>query len=580
MNDWAGPAAEDTGIESGWFRLRRTIEFASGHFWLGVIAAQHTLWAIEMEQRTARLAANEGGRTERLAARSPDELAGFATTVGVDPTDTLVWVCVEQGALGTTDEWATAWRGLLAGLNRRREEIGRNLHDGLVIAGPAESPRWWREVAADLWSKRAVFIELAAQAPDDASSGRAGGEPDTETDAQADTEPDWRAWLAASENAAGDPTNPASPVFDEGFATSVRDLEQAIRQGDDRLVWAHDTANTLYEQRQALEAQPAQSAIAAFVAAMAADARSDPAAPTLLTDALSAGLAPRRRLIDACRLAATLGRRHPDQQGTAIAGARLLVEISEIGPGASTEAQLAARRYELIELADLLRGAGRLDEAAPLAAEALALDRDRVTRYGKTPDTLQALSISLERVGDLARKTGDLTTATTHHNERLALDRDRITRYGKTPDTLKALSISLTRVGDLAQQTGDLTTATTHHNEALALTRDRITRYGKTPDTLQDLSASLTRIALLATAQQLDDEAADAWWQATRIARDAFQLTGFGDAFGVKLLNWCLDEWAAAEERAGDAESAGEIRTERRVLEADYDRWLRDKAIR
>lgn len=134
--------------------------------------------------------------------------------------------------------------------------------------------------------------------------------------------------------------------------------------------------------------------------------------------------------------------------------------------------------------------------------------------------------------------------------------------------------------GDLARQTGDLTTATTHHNELLALDRDLITRYGKTPDTLQALSISLTRIALLATAQRLDDEAADAWWQATRIARDAFQLTGFGDAFGVKLLNWCLDEWAAAEERAGDAESAGEIRTERRVLETDYDRWLRDNAIR
>ena len=73
---------------------------------------------------------------------------------------------------------------------------------------------------------------------------------------------------------------------------------------------------------------------------------------------------------------------------------------------------------------------------------------------------------------------------------------------------------------------------------------------------------------------------ADAWWQATRVAREAFQLTGFGDAFGVKLLSWCLDEWAAAEERVGDAESAGEIRTERRVLETDYDRWLRDNAIR
>ena len=122
------------------------------------------------------------------------------------------------------------------------------------------------------------------------------------------------------------------------------------------------------------------------------------------------------------------------------------------------------------------------------------------------------------------------------------------------------------QTGDLARQTGDLTTATT--------------RYGTTPDTLKDLSISLTRIALLATAQRLDDEAADAWWQATRVAREAFQLTGFGDAFGVKLLSWCLDEWAAAEERVGDAESAGEIRTERRVLETDYDRWLRDNAIR
>jgi hypothetical protein len=136
------------------------------------------------------------------------------------------------------------------------------------------------------------------------------------------------------------------------------------------------------------------------------------------------------------------------------------------------------------------------------------------------------------------------------------------------------------QTGDLARQTGDLTTATTHHNEALALTRDRVTCYGTTPDILQDPSISLTRVALLATAQQLDDEAADAWWQATRVAREAFQLTGFGDAFGVKLLSWCLDEWAAAEERVGDAESAGEIRTERRVLETDYDRWLRDNAIR
>ncbi|MBK6671486.1 MAG: hypothetical protein IPG46_18160 [Actinobacteria bacterium] len=243
------PASPET-IEAAIRQLRRAF---------GVLADDQVEWL-------RQLAANEGGRTERLAARSPDELAGFATTVGVDPTDTLVWVCVEQGALGTTDEWATAWRGLLAGLNRRREEIGRNLHDGLVIAGPAGHHDGGARSLRTCLVETGGVHTFAAQAPDDASSGRAGGEPGTGTDAQAGTEPDWRAWLAASENAAGDPTNPASPVFDEGFATSVRDLEQAIRQGDDRLVWAHDTANTLYEQPRRRRHEACPASVAAFVA--------------------------------------------------------------------------------------------------------------------------------------------------------------------------------------------------------------------------------------------------------------------------------------------------------------------------
>ncbi|NJL26787.1 MAG: hypothetical protein HC897_02365 [Thermoanaerobaculia bacterium] len=56
--------------------------------------------------------------------------------------------------------WETGWRKLVVLMNERRERLRRQVAGGLVLVAPRELKPIIREMASDLWSIRAIVLEL------------------------------------------------------------------------------------------------------------------------------------------------------------------------------------------------------------------------------------------------------------------------------------------------------------------------------------------------------------------------------------------------------------------------------------
>ena len=161
----------------------------------------------------------------------------------------------------------------------------------------------------------------------------------------------------------------------------------------------------------------------------------------------------------------------------------------------------------LNSVGDVARARGDLDTAESAFAESLELARRLVERTGETSKALRDLSVSLDRVGDVARARGDLDAAESAFAESLELDRRLVERTGETSKALRDLSVSLDRVGDVARARGDLDAAESAFAESLELDRRLVERTGETPGALRDLSVSLLQLGRLREDTALLDEA-------------------------------------------------------------------------
>jgi hypothetical protein len=61
---------------------------------------------------------------------------------------------------GAERPWREAWLELVSRMNERRDALRRHLRGGLVLVAPPEMKLSMREAASDLWSIRALVVEL------------------------------------------------------------------------------------------------------------------------------------------------------------------------------------------------------------------------------------------------------------------------------------------------------------------------------------------------------------------------------------------------------------------------------------
>jgi tetratricopeptide (TPR) repeat protein len=154
-----GPAGE-----AAWTQLRRHAEWTEG-FWLAFVFATSSIHAEELERRMAEELSRRGKQQHILRPESPDQLRDLLPTM-LDPA-TAASDCIWVEAVRFDDiprdkglSWQTAWEWLLLRANERRERLRRTCAGGLVLVAPVDLKPRFRDAAPDLWSIRALVLEL------------------------------------------------------------------------------------------------------------------------------------------------------------------------------------------------------------------------------------------------------------------------------------------------------------------------------------------------------------------------------------------------------------------------------------
>src|SRR5205085_7053315 len=166
----AAGATEELGLgrsgEAEWSRLRRQLEFAEG-FWLGFVFCSSPAALGVLQRRTENVLRVRARRQLVVAPRSPQELVSKAAELvehGGDGTLGCLWLAAlaVDDAGQSNGPWQAAWDRALLALNQAREPLRRRLGCGLLVAAPPRMKPRVREAAPDLWSIRAMVIDLDA----------------------------------------------------------------------------------------------------------------------------------------------------------------------------------------------------------------------------------------------------------------------------------------------------------------------------------------------------------------------------------------------------------------------------------
>lgn len=91
--------------------------------------------------------------------------------------------------------------------------------------------------------------------------------------------------------------------------------------------------------------------------------------------------------------------------------------------------------------------AGHTAVAIDIAREAVALVRDEIAAYGKTPERRRDLSISMERLGNIAQALGRLDEAQTAYAEKISIARELLDAYGDSVPALDVMRVWRTGLG-------------------------------------------------------------------------------------------------------------------------------------
>lgn len=434
--------------EQEWRRLRQQVEMAEG-FWLGFVFAPAPGGVAVLRRRTERLLQARTRPLVHLAPAQPAELTGLLARLLAPEATAAGCVWIEALFLDPVEPrpgpWEMAWGELLLRCNERRDALRRHLTGGLVLAMPPEFKSLCRETASDLWSVRALVLELTPRALRRETT-RIAREVLAEYREIPDREgalPDADFALAEAERLirkpGGDPRSPAAALL-----RSVAGLVDQERTGE-----------AVKAARQAVD---------------------------LLREVPLGGMVDELAALEVLSLA--------EEADGEIAAAEERIERALALLGSKN----LGRKIRLLRrMGQLAHARGDLQRALDAYTEALTLGRQRYQAQGDTPEGLLDLSISLHDVGDVRRERGELDAALEAFEESLALRRRLRQMLGDTTQTLRGLFTSTLRLGKVQLQLGNAAAAKASLEEALPLARQCLE--GDTPGDLLALVGFLERVA-------------------------------------------------------------------------------------
>ncbi len=152
--------------ESAWIDLSRHIEWSKG-FWVAFLFSPSELAADTLRSKTESSLKKKQCGMSVHKPETPEALHNLLAQLFVESDNgsrPLTWIqAVKRDTpFGQTDErpWAKAWESFLLRANERREQFRARFSNGLVIAAPDELKSLFREAAPDLWSVRALALDL------------------------------------------------------------------------------------------------------------------------------------------------------------------------------------------------------------------------------------------------------------------------------------------------------------------------------------------------------------------------------------------------------------------------------------
>jgi tetratricopeptide (TPR) repeat protein len=503
--------------EAEWERLRKQIEFASG-FWLGFVFSPSPMHVLVLRARVTRLLAAERATVLVYRPEQPEELRSVLQRLlqEAQPPAGCTWVeAVRSDSSGARQQpWTDAWNDLFLRMNERRDALRARLTGGLVFAGPPELKPRIREAAPDLWSVRAMVIDLKTGAP-------------TEIYDPLTIVPDAEGLSAGTvEHEVMAPGLPPDASFALEEAKR-REARHAVRPQALALMQAAEGFLAEGRTKEAREA-----ALQARDLLRGGGSYDEAQALALLARAESAGGEPRAAM------------KH-------ISGALDHWRALGIGRAPLDWCVLAG---------DLAVGDGNLVEASRMYAEAEAIAREGVRR-GANAEALQDLSIVLRRIGGLRRQSGNLPAAGAAYDEALDLARALRERQGETPAALSAMEGSLYNLGTLRASTGEITAAIAAFEEAMAFGRRKLALIGETPAALINFAATLGRLAEMRRASGDFPGTVAALEERADVARRLIELHG-SSASHRGLLFRTRRSLAALRQGQGDDAGASVVNEE------------------
>ncbi|MFY0526815.1 hypothetical protein ACN28I_27955 [Archangium gephyra] len=521
---------DDAGLgpqgEAEWQRLRRQVELAEG-FWLCFIFAPSPRSTGVLRRRTERLlraqtrllSLHEPSQPDGLSAVLSSLLSPEARDAGCHWIESLHLDSGEQ----TEGHWHKAWVELAVLMNERRDALRRHLRGGLVLVAPARLKQHFRDMASDLWSVRALVLELAPVA-NRGSPDLEHSSPRASSMERSDSIPDADFALAELQRLQARYTGSASALASV-LMRAVDGLLASKREGE-ALEAANQTWELIHSRAQE---DPQNSALILHALAKSEEANGDLAAASDHLEhatSLTHGWTDRQRLFlleDMVQLA-HVRKDWPEASRAseeALALTRQLRQLLDDTPDSLRDLSVS-----LIRVGDVQRARGELQAASASFEESLVLTRQLRQLLGDTPDSLRDLSVSLIRVGDVQRARGELQAASATFEESLALTRQLRQFLGDTPGALRDLYLSLIRVGDVQRARGELQAASASFEESLALTRQLRQLLGDTPGALRDLCVSLIRVGDVQRARGELQAASATFEESLALTRQLRQLLG------------------------------------------------------
>ncbi|MCX4243707.1 hypothetical protein [Paraliomyxa miuraensis] len=151
--------------EAAWQRLREHMEWAD-RGWIGFVFAVDPGQARELEGRLEDFLRQRAKVLRVFRPKEPVEIAELLPRMllAVDAGESL-WIEgleLDPGEEGT-GPWQEAWTSLMLRTNEKRDVLRRQAGVAVVFVAPPQLKPWIRDAAPDLWSARAIAVDVGAE---------------------------------------------------------------------------------------------------------------------------------------------------------------------------------------------------------------------------------------------------------------------------------------------------------------------------------------------------------------------------------------------------------------------------------